>query len=324
MTANRIRLVALAAAVGIALAGSAGCRDDDTERDAPATAAQGADPETNKLAQIIARGTLVGYHEADYPPQSVEVEGATRPAGTKCAETELTADQVTGFDNETSKLVAKGLGVEACFATPTWTEVTAGNWGDRWDIAYGSGSINADRMQRLYMTQPYYAVPNYYFVAADSPARHAADLDGKRVGACASCSHEAYLKGELEIPGIDISVNVDDPRLVTYETEGPGLAATAKGKIDAFLAAEPVGRAQITEGVDLRRLPEVAFTYFPSGFVDKSSGLDSKAFDARVNEIVKRAQTDGTLKRLSLKWFGRDYITAAAAYDVNAIEQEAK
>ena len=73
--------------------------------------------------------------------------------------------------------------------------------GDRWDIAYGSGSINADRMQRLYMTQPYYAVPNYYFVAADSPARHAADLDGKRVGACASCSHEAYLKGELEIPG---------------------------------------------------------------------------------------------------------------------------
>ena len=322
MTANRIRLVALAAAVGIALAGSAGCRDDDTERDAPATAAQGADPETNKLAQIIARGTLVGYHEADYPPQSVEVEGATRPAGTKCAETELTADQVTGFDNETSKLVAKGLGVEACFATPTWTEVTAGNWGDRWDIAYGSGSINADRMQRLYMTQPYYAVPNYYFVAADSPARHAADLDGKRVGACASCSHEAYLKGELEIPGIDISVNVDDPRLVTYETEGPGLAATAKGKIDAFLAAEPVGRAQVKRGVELRRLPEVAFTYYPSGFVDKSSGLDSRAFVEKVNDIVRAAQADGTLQKLSREFFGRDYIAAAAAYDIDAIGQE--
>lgn len=322
MTANRIRLVALAAAVGIALAGSAGCRDDDTERDAPATAAQRADPETNKLAQIIARGTLVGYHEADYPPQSVEVEGATRPAGTKCAETELTADQVTGFDNETSKLVAKGLGVEACFATPTWTEVTAGNWGDRWDIAYGSGSINADRMQRLYMTQPYYAVPNYYFVAADSPARHAADLDGKRVGACASCSHEAYLKGELEIPGIDISVNVDDPRLVTYETEGPGLAATAKGKIDAFLAAEPVGRAQVKRGVELRRLPEVAFTYYPSGFVDKSSGLDSRAFVEKVNDIVRAAQADGTLQKLSREFFGRDYIAAAAAYDIDAIGQE--
>src|SRR5215207_5818200 len=109
MTANRIRLVALAAALGIALAGSAGCGDDDAARDAPADAAQGADPATDKLAQVLARGTLVGYHEADYPPQSMDVKGATRPAGTKCAETQLTANQVTGFDSETTKLVAKGL-----------------------------------------------------------------------------------------------------------------------------------------------------------------------------------------------------------------------
>jgi polar amino acid transport system substrate-binding protein len=320
MTATRIRLVALAAVAGMGFAGSAGCGGEDT----PATAARAGDPATDKLAQIIARGTLVGYHEADYPPQSMDVEGATRPARTKCAETQLTANQVTGFDSETSKLVAEGLGVEACFATPSWTEVTSGNWGDRWDIAYGSGSINADRMQRLYMTQPYYAVPNYYFVAADLPARHAADLDGKRIGACASCSHEAYLKGTLEIPGIEISVNVEHPQLVTYETEGPGLAATAKGKIDAFLAAEPVGQGQIARGVDLRRLPEVAFTYYPSGFVDKSSGLHSRAFVDEVDEIIQRAQADGTLKKLSLEFFGRDYIKAAAAYDIDAISQDVR
>ena len=39
----------------------------------------------DKLAQVLARGTLVGYHEADYPPQSMDVKGAARPAGTKCA-----------------------------------------------------------------------------------------------------------------------------------------------------------------------------------------------------------------------------------------------
>jgi polar amino acid transport system substrate-binding protein len=324
MTAHRIPLVVLATALGIALAGWAGCGNDDAAPDAPAAAAQGADPDTDKLAQIVARGTLVGYHEYDYPPQSMDVKGATRPADTKCAETQLTASEVTGFDNETTKLVAKGLGVEACFATPTWTEVTAGNWGDRWDIAYGSGSINADRMERLYMTQPYYAVPNYYFVAAESPARHAANLNGKRIGACASCSHEAYLKGELEIPGIDISVNVDDPQLVTYETEQPGLAATAKGKVDAFLAAEPVGQAQIKRGIDLRRLPEIAFTYYPSGFVDKSSALGSRAFVDKVNKIVQAAQVDGTLQKLSRRFFGRDYIAAAAAYDIDAIGQDVK
>jgi ABC-type amino acid transport substrate-binding protein len=321
MNASPIRLAALLAALAMTL-GSAGCGDDGATKDTPPAAAQGGDPATDKLAQIIARGTLVGYHEADYPPQSMDVKGEARATGTKCAETQLTANQVTGFDSETTKLVAKGLGVEACFATPTWTEVTSGNWGDRWDIAYGSGSINADRMERLYMTQPYYAVPNYYFVAVDSAARHAADLDGKRIGACASCSHEMYLKGELQIPGIDIDVNVDHPKLVTFETERPGLIATAEGKIGAFLAAEPVGRARIRKGIALRRLPELAFTYYPSGFVDKSSGLGSRAFVAKVDEIIQSAQADGTLQRLSRKFFGRDYIAAAAAYDIDAIGQE--
>ena len=118
-----------------------------------------ADPSKDKLAQILARGTLVEYFEPDYPPQSMNVEGATRPADTKCDDNQLTAAEVTGYDNEITKLLAKELGVEACFVSPTWTEVTGGNWGDRWDIAYGSGSINTDRMERLYMTQPYYAVP---------------------------------------------------------------------------------------------------------------------------------------------------------------------
>jgi ABC-type amino acid transport substrate-binding protein len=301
-----------------ALAGCGGDAPQDT-----ATAAK-ADATTDKLAEIHARGTLVGYHEADYPPQSIDVKGAQRPADTKCTPVQLTAGEVTGFDNETTKLVAERLGVEACFATPSWTEVTSGNWGDRMDIAYGSGSINADRMERLYMTQPYYAVPNYYFVAAGSKARHAADLDGGRIGACASCSHELYLKGQLEIPGIDIHVDVADPEVVTYETEAPGLAAAAKGKIDAFLAAEPVGRAQIKRGVALRRLQEIAFTYYPSGFVDKSSGLDSRAFVAKVDEIIRAAQQDGTMARLSRKFFGRDYIPPAAAYDVGAIDQQVR
>jgi polar amino acid transport system substrate-binding protein len=305
--------------VALLIAALGACGDSVKKTESSAT-----DARSDKLAQILTRGTLVGYHEVDYPPQSMDVKGAQRPAGTKCAENQLTANQVTGFDSATTKLVARKLGVEACFATPTWTEVTSGNWGDRWDIAYGSGSINEDRMQRLYMTQPYYAVPNYYFVGARSSARHAADLNGKRIGSCTACSHEAYLKGDLVIPGVDVTLNVKNPKSVTYETEAPGLVAAGRGKIDAFLAAEPVGRARIKEGVALRQLPEVAFTYYPSGFVDKSSGLNSSAFVRKVNSIIQGAEQDGTLKRMSQRWFGSDYVRAAANYDIDSISQKVK
>lgn len=282
----------------------------------------GADPNSDKLAQILARGILVLSTDPLYPPQSYAVEGASRPADTKCAAEQLTSDEITGYDAETGKLVAEELGVEPCFVVPNWTEITSGNWGDRWDIAFGSGSINEDRMERLWMTQPYYAVPNSYFVRQDSAYDTPSDLDGKSVGACASCSHELYLRGELVIPGIDVEQTVEDPDIAVYNAETAGLAAVAKGKIDAFLAADPVGNAQIEQGLPIRPLEGVAFTYYPSGFVDKSSGLDVAAFVARVNEIVREAQADGRLLALSEEFFGTDYVSAAAAFDLDALDQE--
>lgn len=282
----------------------------------------GADPNADKLAQVLARGTLVLSTDPLYPPQSYAVEGASRPADTRCDAEQLTGDEITGYDAETGKLVAEELGVEPCFVVPNWTEITSGNWGDRWDISFGSGSINEDRMERLWMTQPYYAVPNSYFVREDSPHETPNDLDGKAIGACASCSHELYLRDELVIPGIDVEPTVEDPEIAVYNAETAGLAAVAKGKIDAFLAADPVGDAQIEEGLPLRRLEGVAFTYYPSGFVDKSSGLDVAAFVARVNEIVREAQADGRLLALSEEFFGTDYVSAAAAFDLDALDQE--
>lgn len=307
------RLAAMAGAILLALAA---CSPGAT----PSASAPAAT--NDKLAQILARGTLVGYAALDYAPLSYAVEGAERPADTKCEPNQLTAAEITGYDNETTKLVAEGLGVEACFVTPSWTEVTAGNWGDRWDIVYGSGSINADRMKRLYMTQPYYATPNFYYVKADSPYQTAPELSGKQIGSCSSCSHEYFLKRELVIPGVDLVFNVDDPQIVGYETEPPGFEDVAAGKLDAFLAAEPTGQQAIDDGLPLRALKEPAFTYFPSGFVDRSSGLDPVGFIDRVNEIIRGRHADGTLKALSMQFFDKDYATGGAEFDLASIEQQ--
>jgi polar amino acid transport system substrate-binding protein len=313
------RWLAVAGLVSLVLAA---CSSSAGSHSAPSSSeAAGGDPSSDMLARIQDRGTLVGYAELDYPPQSIRVEDATRPATTKCQQDQLTGAEVSGYDIETNELVAADLGVEPCFARPTWAEVTGGNWGDRWDIAYGSGSINADRMTRLWMTQPYYATPNRFFVRADSPIQAAAELSGKEVGSCASCTHEAYLKRELVIPGVELTFAVDDPEIVVFETERPGLQAVADGEIEAFLCAEPVGEAMIEEGVALRALDPPAFTFFPSGFVDKSSAYDQTAFVERVTEIIKARHADGTLKALSEEWFGVDYASEAAAFDLNSIGQ---
>ncbi|HEX6714779.1 MAG TPA: transporter substrate-binding domain-containing protein [Thermoleophilaceae bacterium] len=310
-------------AFGVAACGSDNSGGEDQSGKTGTSAAKASgDPSKDKLAQIKARGTLVLFTDPKYPPQSFAVNSAKRAANTKCAANQMTGPEIAGYDADSGKLVAKALGVEPCFVTPSWTEVTAGNWGDRWDLAYGSGAIDFDRMSVLYMTQPSYSTPTDFFVPKDSPAKSVADLAGKKIGACAGCTMEKYLRGTLNLPGSRIQKGlVGKPQIVTYDTEVPGLKATAKGKLDAFLCSSPVGDGAIKDGLPLRRLDTPAYYSYKTGYVDKKSGLAVGPFIDKVNEIMAARHADGTMKRLSIKYFGADFATQAAKFKLSAIGQ---
>src|SRR3954452_3523994 len=155
----RRRSISLVAALAFVVAGCGSGDAGTTSPNAASAQHPAGDASTDKLAQVLGRGTLILFTDPKYPPQSFAVKGAKRPAATKCAANQLTGPEIAGYDADSGKLVAKALGVEPCFVTPSWTEVTAGNWGDRWDLAYGSGAIDFDRMSVLYMTQPSYSTP---------------------------------------------------------------------------------------------------------------------------------------------------------------------
>lgn len=283
------------------------------------------DSSTDKLAQILSRGTLILSTDPAYPPQSYLVKGAKRLLHTKCLANQMTANQMAGYDADTGKLVAKRLGVEACFVTPTWSEIISGHWNDRWDISYGSGAINSDRANRLYFTQPYYAAPQLFFVALKSKYKKPSDLNGKDVGVCAGCTHELYLKRTLKIPGVKVVYMVKNVKISIFDVENPGLAAVAAGKIDAFLCAAPEGDGGIHNGLKLRALKEPAFFMYPTGFVDRFSAFDVKSFVTKVDQVVADLHRDGSLKKLSKKdFFGVDYATKAGQFDMATIGQVVK
>ena len=321
---ERPRRLGLAIAIVLAIVAAGPAAGGAANR--PARPFQRAgDPSTDKLAQILARGTLILSTDPAYPPQSYLVKGAKRLATTKCAANQMTANQMAGYDADTGKLVAQRLGVEPCFVTPTWSEIISGHWNDRWDIAYGSGAINSDRASRLYFTQPYYAAPQLFFVAKGSKFQKPSDLDGKHVGVCAGCTHELYLKRTLTIPGVKVVFKVKRVSIAIFDVENPGLKAVSLGKIDAFLCAAPEGNGAIHNGLKLRALKDPAFFMYPTGFVDRYSAFDVKAFVARVNQVVAGLHADGSLRKLSQKdFFGVDYATKAGQFDMKTIGQVVK
>lgn len=290
---------------------------------APAGAARPTgDPSTDKLAQVLARGTLILSTDPAYPPQSFRVKGAKRLATTKCAANQLTGNQIAGYDGDTSKLVAQGLGVEPCFVTPTWSEQISGHWNNRWDIGIASIGITRDRLSRLYYTQPYAAVPERFFVRKGSTVTSVPQLSGKRLGGCGGCAAQFYIQRTLDMPGQKVTLLVDHASFVGYDVESNGLADVARGKLDAFLCSVAVGGKAIAEGLPLESVGGDQYVGYLSGAVDRSSGLHVAAFVGEVNAIVRRLESSGALRRLSLKYFRTDFATRASHFDVSRLGQK--
>jgi polar amino acid transport system substrate-binding protein len=283
-----------------------------------------ADPSKDKLAQVLARGTLVLWTDLEYAPQSFAVEGATRLATTHCAANELTAPEVSGYDAETGKLVAAALGVEPCFVATPFDSMIGGSWGDRFDVAWGSGAITTKRMESLYVTQPYYSTPANFFVKAGSAYTEPTDLSGKKIGVCSGCTHQSYLERTLELPGVTLDFVVDDPQVVTYNNEPPGLEDTAAGKLDAFLCSEPVGLGVMAKGVALRELATPAYYTFKTGYVDRDLTLAAGPFLDAIDKAIRDAHASGKLKALSTEFFKKDYATPASSFDLTKLGQQVK
>jgi polar amino acid transport system substrate-binding protein len=283
-----------------------------------------ADPTKDKLAQVLARGTLVLWTDPDYAPQSFSVKGATRTASTKCAPNQMTAPEMSGYDAETGKLVATALRVEPCFIATPFDAMIAGSWGDRWDVAWGSGAITKGRMEKLYVTQPYYSTPANFFVKQGSTFTKPSDLSRKKIGVCSGCTHQSYLERTLELPGVTLDYVVNSPVIVTYNSEPPGLEDTANGVVDAFLCSEPVGLGVIARGVALQELEPPAYFTFKTGYVDRDLTLAAGPFLDAVNKAIRDLHASGKLKELSTEFFKQDYATPAAAFDLTALNQQVK
>lgn len=282
-------------------------------------------PAANLLEEVKNRGVLIVSSDPAYPPQSQLVENATRPADTKCSGDQVTGEELSGFDIDVSKEIAKRLGVEVCFVTPAWDLITAGSWADRWDISVGSMTVTPERMVNLYFSQPYYTTPAAFFVHADNTSfTQPSDLSGKKVGACSGCTYDFFLAGTLQIPGETMNYVVQDVQFTGYDTDTSALQDLALGdgvRLDGVLTAQPTGAGVISDGLPLKQLGDPVYFEYLSAALDKKSSKDSIPLGQEVSKILQEMHADGTLLKLSQQYYGLDLTTAAGAFDLAQLKQ---
>jgi polar amino acid transport system substrate-binding protein len=243
------------------------------------------------LDRVMARGELVGAVSEGFPP---------------VAYLDTATGQWVGFDVDVTKAIASRLGVKLRLVTPSWDVTVAGKWADRFDIAVGSMTPTLERQTVLDFPGVYYRVPVAFAVHVKAVGiQSIADLANKRVGACQACSTEAWLNDNLKLveavaprPPIKMAVKL-------YEGEGTAFDDLKIGpgvRLDAVLANRPTLEAAIAKGYPLRILEPDAFREPLSVAVDKGD----PAFSARITQVLRDLASDGTLRRLSVQWFGAD------------------
>ena len=273
----------------------------------------GAAKADNLLDAIKQRGYILVSTDPNYQPQSFLNTEGKRPSDTKCPADALTSAEMQGFDVDVAKAIGDDLGVETCFATPSWDAITAGNWSDKWDLSVGSMTITEDREKILDFSAPYYYTPAVIAVRADSGLTDIAGLEGQALCAGTATTYETWLNhADL---GSTVDVVVQAPANITVvplETDQECAQAIAAGREDfiGYVTSETVVDANIAADMPVVKLGAPVFYERLAAAFDKSSSLPTDSLRAEVDKLFETMHGDGRLSQLSTQWFGADYTKA--------------
>jgi polar amino acid transport system substrate-binding protein len=246
------------------------------------------------LQEVKDRGTLRASTDPAYPPQSFLASNG----------------EFKGFDIDVTEEIAKRMGVDVEWETPSWDVITAGSWSGRWDLSVGSMTVTPERSKVLHFSPAYYYTPAAAAVHEDNTdiTNLDTDLDGKRIGVCSACTYEFYLDGTLNIPG-NYEFVVDDPQIKTYDTDSFAIQDLAVGdgvRLDAAMSSLTTLQEAVDSGTPIKIVGEPLYYEPLAAAIDKEAPSDPQPFVDEVSKIIKEMHKDGTLTKLSNKWYGYD------------------
>lgn len=239
-----------------------------------ATSAQAADLlDTVKQAGVLKVGV-----EGTYPP--FNYRGAN--------------NQLEGFDIDVAKAVAGKLGVKADFVTTEWSGIIAGLQAGKFDVIVNQVAVTPQRKQALDFSTPYvYSAAQLIQRKDDKREFQSLEaLKGHKLGVSLGSNYNDLAKS---VAGIEVK---------TYPGAPEYLRDLAAQRIDAALN----DRLMISYLIKTSNLP------LRPGAVVQGANSDvaipfrkgNPKFAQAIDRALEDLRKDGSLTKLSEKWFGSD------------------
>ena len=230
-----------------------------------------------QLQKIKDSGSISVGLEGTYPPFSfVDTDG-----------------KLTGFEVELSEALAKELGVKARLQPTKWDGILAALESKRLDIVVNQVTISDERKKKYDFSEPYTVsgIQALVLTKNKDTLKTAQDLAGKKVGVGLGTNYEQWLKD-----------NVPKAIIKTYDDDPSKFQDLRVGRIDAILIDRLAALEYARKAKDTIAAGD-AFSRQEAGVAMRKG--EPELLDA-INKALDKLRADGTLKKLSEKYFSAD------------------
>lgn len=230
------------------------------------------------LATVKARGTIKVALEGTYPPFNYK---------------DQKTGQLAGYDVDVARLLAARLGLKVEFISSEWAGILAGLSANKYDVIISQVGINPKREQAFDFSTPYiYSMPQL-IVRKDDKAVYTslADLKGKKLGVGQGSVYEQQARA---VPGIDVRSYAAAPDTMSDLASGRLDAALNDSLMSAYLLK--ISRLPIKAGAQVGAVERMGIPFHKG----------NPEFKAALNKALADVAADGSLKAISIKWFGTD------------------
>jgi ABC-type amino acid transport substrate-binding protein len=248
----------------------------------------------------LAAGSILGPLSAAAPKQVVTVgtEGVYAPF-TFLDEKGV----ITGYDVEVVQEIARRVNLEVKFVPTPWDSMFLALDSRKFDLVANQISKNPQRAQKYTFSDDYLISGAQIIVRGDRPGSFSngyADLKGLKVGTGVGSNYTKHLEDYNQKNGNLIIIKIYDGNLTTVlqDIVAGRLDATVNDRLTVGYNAKKLGTNVKVVGQPL--------DFEPSYFVFRKDP-QGEALARLFNQGLAAIKQDGTLVKLSQKWFGADF-----------------
>lgn len=253
----------------------AGCGQGASE--SKSTSSSNNSSKENSLDRVKKAGKIIIGIDDTYPPMEFKDKD----------------NKLVGYDIDMANEIGKKLGIKVEFVPTAWDGIFMALQSKKFDVIHSSVSITDERKKTMIFTEPYIYGGNAIFVKADNTTVNSQDdFKGKIIGCQVGTTAQDALS---KISGMK--------EVKKYNGMTEAFLDLKNGRIDAVVSDPQVGDYYIASQKDKFKKIKSLLSQEPIGVAFRKDDTDLRdGYQKAMDELKK----DGTLSKLSEKWFGYD------------------